>query len=122
MVYVYTVERERDRETERETYYLSDKHVLKKVSPTICSVQTSRRFINLPSLLIFDNDSASAASLAMILAHEDNRQHTDSIIEYHRVSQTLRIAETLQKWGEYPVPECARDHFPIVFAHPVDSC
>ena len=63
MVYVYTVARKR----ERETYYLSDKHVTKTKSPTICSVQPSRRFINLPSLLIFDNDSDSAASLAMIL-------------------------------------------------------
>ena len=80
-VRVYCRERERQRDRERDILFKWQTR-LKQVSPTICSVQTSRRFINLPSLLIFDNDSASAASLAMILAHEDNRQHTDSIIEY----------------------------------------
>ena len=103
-------------ERERETYYLSDKHVPKKKKfPTICSVQPSRRLINLPSLLIFDSDSASAASLA----HEDNRQHTDKIKEYHRVSQTLNRRKPSKMGG---VPRCTQCQIPFPNAHPADSC
>ena len=109
MVYVYTVARE------RETYYLSDKHVTKRKSFPYHWLRSTQSSFYLPSLLIFDNDSASAASLAMILVavhvgtmpHEDNRQHTDKI----RVSSSipnLELQKPFKNGGStqmYPVPD-----------------